>query len=198
MKKKFLWTVLMCCFAGSVSAQNEPSAKYHNYPIVITLQFHCFTLPFRDIKSNFKNVGIGIGTEVSMNGDDNWAQQFTMVWYHNKALGNGLIFYTQSAWRPTLASEIYTEVKFGAGYLYSFRPVKSFKQVDGDWVSVGKKGKGMLTIPTGVSLGYHNYSSSPQFSPFASYQFLLTKGYNKSIPIVPSTLVQVGMRIHNN
>lgn len=169
---------------------------YKNFPIVVSLQFHAFSLPFRDFKSNFKNLGIGIGTEVSLNGKDNWAQQLNIVWYRNSALGNGLLMSTQTAWRPTIESEIYSEVRIGAGYLYSFRPTQSYRQIDGEWISVGRKGKMMLTIPVGVSLGYHNYSSGTQVSPFIGYQFMIVNGYNKSIPIVPETLVQAGTRVH--
>ncbi len=195
MRTKILGVMASCCLVFSLQAQTDNS-NYRNFPIVVTLQFHCFSLPFRDIKSNFSNVGFGLGTEVSLNGKQNWAQQVSVVWYHNKMLGNGLLFYSQMAWRPTVSSDVFTEVKAGAGYLYSFRPIESFKQVNGKWVSAGHKGKGMLTLPVGVSVGHNGYSNGTYFSPFVSYQFLIVSGYNKSIPVVPETLVQMGTRIH--
>lgn len=199
MRSKLFATLLGYCLITSVLAQSEGAKQYKNFPLVIMLQFHAFSVPFRDLKSNFKNIGVGIGTEVSLNGQDNLAQQFNVVWYHNKAMGNGLFFYTQSAWRPTIKSEVFAEAKMGMGYLYSFRPTESFHQVDGEWVSVGHKGKMMFTVPVGISVGDRNYTSSGiQVSPFASYQFLLVNGYNKSIPLVPETLVQMGTRIHFN
>lgn len=197
MKKKLLLLILKYCLVFSLSAQTDAAAKeYRNFPVVVTLQFHSLALPFRDVKTNFSNMGIGLGTEVSLNGKHNWAQQFSLVWYRNRAAGNGLLFYTQSAWRPTLASNVYTEIKAGAGYLYAFRPVASYRQANGDWMPVGRRGKGLLALPAGISLGYNDYSPGAYFSPFASYQFLLAKGYNKSIPLVPETLVQMGSRIH--
>lgn len=196
MNKLLLLTILSVATAGTGYSQADPAKVYQNFPLIVTLQFHSFALPFKELKSNFKNVGIGIGTEVSLNGKDNWAQQFSVVWYRNKALGNGFLFYTQSAWRPTIVDQLYSEVKIGAGYLYSFHPANSFKQVDGEWISVGRNGKMMFTVPVGISLGYHNYSNSTQVSPFVSYQFMLVRGYNQSIPIVPETLLQVGSRIH--
>jgi hypothetical protein len=164
----------------------------------VTLQFHNFSLPFGDMKTNFSNIGIGLGTELSYNGTQNGVQQVNAVWYHNKAMGNGLLFYTQAVWRPIFGSDVYGETKGGVGYLLSFRPTKSFKQVDGKWISAGRKAKGMLTIPVGISLGKNIYSSGNYFSPFVSYQFLLVKNYNKSIPVVPETLIQVGTRVHFN
>lgn len=196
MKAKSFSTLVGIFIIISAFCQSEGDKGYKNFPLVVTIQFHAFSLPFRDIKSNFKNIGIGLGTEVSLNGQANLAQQVNVVWYHNKVMGNGLFFYTQSAWRPTIKSEIFAEVKVGAGYLYSFRPSNSYKQINGDWVSVGRKGKMMFTIPVGISIGDHNYSSGTQVSPFVGYQFMLVNGYNKSIPLVPETLVQVGSRVH--
>ena len=181
--------------ASGVKAQNTQEERYRNFPIIVTLQFHALTLPFHDFKTNFSNVGIGIGTEVSLNGKDNWAQQFSLIWIRNKQVGNGILLYTQSLWRPVLSSNTFTELKLGAGYLFAKRPVDSYKQIDGEWISAGKKGKGMFTIPAGISFGYSDNSANTYLSPFASYQVLLLKGYNQSIPIVPETLIQTGLRI---
>lgn len=196
MFKTRLFGILVgCCLAFSLHAQSDPNA-YSNFPIVLSVQFHAFTLPFHDMKANFSNVGFGIGTEASFGGSNRWVQQINAVWYHNKAMGNGLLFYTQTAWRPPVGADGFTEVKAGVGYLCSFRPVDSYKQVNGQWVSAGHHGKGMLTIPLGISAGYNTVSNGKLVSPFLSYQFLLATGYNKSIPIVPETLIQAGVRVH--
>ena len=183
MKKKICLILFVGVITSGASAQSDPSSNYIDFPIIITLQFHCFSLPFRDMKSNFSNIGIGLGTEVSLNHSNNIFQQVNAVWYHNKAMGNGLLFYSQSDWRPTLGSNSYSEIKLGAGYLISFRPTNSFKQVNGNWVSAKHRGKGMFTVPLGISIGTMSNSSTAYFSTFASYQFLLISGYNKSIPL---------------
>ncbi len=201
MKQSNLKAGILGMMAGtlltlSLQAQSDPNA-YSNFPIVLSLQFHAFTLHFHDIKANFSNVGIGIGTEASFGGSNRWVQQVNAVWYHNKTMGNGLLFYTQTAWRPSIGAEGFTEVKAGVGYLHSFRPTESLKQVKGEWVTAGHHGKGMLTVPVGVSVGYNSYSNGRLLSPFLTYQFLIAAGYNKSIPAVPYTLIQAGARIHN-
>ena len=196
MKKKILGSVLGWCLVLPLMAQPESLKSYRDFPLVITLQFHSLSLPFRDLRSNFSNIGIGLGTELSFNGKHNWVQQLSMVWYRNKAVGNGLLLYTQAAWRLTTDSGVYSEIKGGVGYLLSFRPGDSFKQVNGDWISAGRKGKGMLAIPVGIGVGYDQYSSRAYVSPFVTYQFLLLSGYSKSVPLIPETLVQVGTRIH--
>jgi hypothetical protein len=178
------------------TAQTETHKNYSNFPLVLTLQFHSLAMPFTNLRANFSNLGIGVGTEVSYNGRQSFTQQVQAVWYRNRTVGNGLLLFTQPSWRPAVYKNVFAELKGGIGYLYSFRPVKSFKQVNGDWVSTGHKGKGMLTIPVGVSLGYNSVRENRSIAPFVSYQFMLMSGYNKSIPIVPQTFVQVGSRIH--
>jgi hypothetical protein len=183
---------------SSASAQTENAKMYSNFPVIVTVQFHALSLPFKNLKSNFRNVGIGLGTEVSHNGKQNWVTQLGVLWYHNKAVGNGWLLHTQTAWRPTIAGDAWTELKAGVGYLISSRPVPSWKPVDGRWENVGRKGKGMFTIPVGVSAGVNTWSGNTLVAPFVTYQFLLVTGYSASIPIVPQTLIQTGARVHLN
>jgi hypothetical protein len=192
-----LVSVAVLCLAFSVSAQTDNN-PYRSFPIIITLQFHSLAVPFRNLKSNFSNIGLGVGTEVSLNGKNNWIQQVSVLWYHNRTVGKGIMAYSQNVWRPAMGSNAYSEIKAGAGYLYSFRPVESYKQVEGNWISAGRKGKGMLTLPVGISVGSDIRSSNTYYSPFVSYQFLLAMGYNKSVPIIPMTLMQIGTRIQVN
>lgn len=196
MKNLVLTTILLLLVNLFSYAQVKNEKDYRNFPLIFTIQFHSLSLPFKDLKSNFSNVGFGVGTEVSLNSYQNWVQQFSIGWIQNKSTGNGWLLSTQTVWRPTIVDEFFAELKAGIGYKYNFRPVESYRQENGQWVSAGQKGKGMFTVPVGVSAGYNGYSSGTYFSPFVSYQFLVLKGYSKSIPIVPETLLQVGSRIH--
>lgn len=190
--KRLTTSLLFCIFLLSKTQAQEVATSDYRFPLTISIQFHGFTMPFKNLSSNFRNVGLGIGTELSLNSANTWVQQVQIVWYHNKAIGNGLLLHSQNIWRPTIESS-FAEVKFGAGYLYSFRPSVSYKSVDGKWTNVGKKGKGMLALPFGVSVGSYASLKSSSLAPFISYQFMLVKGYNTSIPIVPQTLVQTGV-----
>jgi hypothetical protein len=194
MKTQILIALLLLGSLPTI-AQPEPGSRYRNFPIIITLQFHALSLPFKDLRANFQNVGIGIGTEVSYNSKNNWVQQVSLAWYANRAIGNGLLLYSQAVWRPGASPGLFGEVKAGAGYLYAFRP-NAYEQVNGEWKAAGHKGKGMLAVPVGVSLGYDAYTRNAYASPFITYQFMLVKGYNDSVPFVPQTLVQAGVRIH--
>jgi len=179
-----------------VQAQHEPVRNYRNFPVILTVQFHSLSLPFKNLGSNFSNVGVGVGTEVSFNGKQDWVQQFQVGWVRNRTVGNRLLLYTQTTWRPTLSGDLYGELKAGIGYAIAYRPIESFRQVDGKWVSASHSGKGMLMIPIGASIGYNDYNDDVYVSPFISYQVFALKGYNESIPFVPEQMFQVGSRIH--
>lgn len=196
MNKKIVSALLGIFLVTSLRAQTDSQKSYRNFPIIVMVQFHNLSMPFKDMKSNFSNIGFGIGTELSYNGKSNWVQQFNATWHHNKKVGNGILLYSQAAWRPNIASGVYSEVKAGAGYMYAFRPVESYKQTNGVWEPVKHRGKGMFTLPVGISLGYQSYSEKTYISPFITYQFLLISGYNQSVPLIPETLIQVGSRIH--
>ncbi len=183
------------CIQNAI-AQYNIEKNYRNFPIVLSVQFHSLSFPFKDLKTNFKNVGFGIGTEIALGSKQNWAQQFQLSWYRNQQAGNGILIYTQSSWRPTIVSDIYTELKAGFGYTYNFRPVTSYQQNNGVWTSAGQKGKWLFTVPLGISIGYNKYSPNTYIAPFATYQILVNANYAKSVPVITNSLFQVGTRIH--
>ncbi len=194
--KHCLTAFIFTFFSLVIKAQVHQPKQYRNFPLVVSMQFHSLTFPFKYVKSNFSNAGIGLGTEISLGSTHAWAQQFNFLWYRNKNAGNGIGFYTQSSWRPTIISPIYTEAKIGFGALYAFRPVKSFKQKNGQWVSAQHQGKWLPIIPIGISFGYNKFSRDTYIAPFVSYQLMLMVNYNKVLPVVPNTLIQIGSRIH--
>lgn len=197
MKKQILLFCLLSLFSNATLNAQDPNQKdYRNFPVIVTLQFQSFSLPFKNFGANFKNMGIGIGTEVSHSGDHDWIQEFSVMWQRNNAMGNGLYFLTQTAWRPYLGNPFFGEIKAGIGYKIAYRPIESFIQKNGEWLSAGKKGKGMLAIPVGIGMGVHSFSENTYTSPFVNYQLILLKGYNQDIPIVPETLIQLGTRTH--
>lgn len=199
MQKQLFLSFLILLFAfKSVNAQDPSPKDYRNFPVTLTIQFQSFSLPFKNMGSNFKNMGIGIGTEVSHSGEHDWIQEFSLFWIRNKAMGNGIFLLTQTAWRPYLGNPFFGELKAGIGYKVAFRPTESFIQQEGEWISAGKKGKGMLAIPFGFGLGVHDYSEKVYTSPFINYQAIFLKGFNQDIPIVPETIFQIGTRTHFN
>ena len=137
MEKRIIFFLILWTASFKAVAQESPTPDYRNFPVTITLQFQSFSLPFKNLGSNFKNMGIGIGTEVSHNGDHDWIQEFSIFWIRNKAMGNGLYLVTQTAWRPYLGNPFFGELKAGVGYKLAFRPSESFIQKEGKWLSAG-------------------------------------------------------------
>ena len=191
---RWLPTVLCLVIFGNTQAQSDPAGNYRDFPIMITLQFNALSMPFRDI--TFANPGIGLGTELRLNGPCTAVQQFQLIWYRNRNTGNGITLQTQSVWRPTMGKNGFGELKLGLGYLISRRPSEAFESKGGTWISRGRKGKGMLTIPLAVGAGWVQDGDRYSTATFAGYQFMLLNNYSKSIPLVPATFVQAGVRIH--
>ncbi len=165
-QKTGLLALIVCSLQAP--AQTKGPVNYRNFPVVLSIQFHSLSFPLKDLKTNFRNVGFGIGTEIALGSGPQWAQEFQFVWYHNQRAGNGILLYTQSDWRPAIATNVYAEIKIGFGYTYTFRPVESYRRQNGAWSSVGHEGKWIFTVPVGVGLGYSNYSDLiPYIAPLS-------------------------------
>jgi hypothetical protein len=187
--------VLMISASGRAQVAAESGNQYRNFPITISVQFQNFALPFKDLGSNFTHVGIGLGSEVSLNGKQNWVQQLQAGYYFNNEAGNGFFAYTQTVYRPSIANHFYAEVKAGAGWHYVLHPVNAFVYENGNIRNVAG-GKSQLIIPIGISLGYADYSEKSYWSPFISYQLTPALFYNQDLPLSFYSLFQVGTRIH--
>ncbi|GAB3890291.1 hypothetical protein GCM10028803_00940 [Larkinella knui] len=199
MKKLLLSNLILLALAGlfPVCAQQIPSPEStrRNWPLIVSLQFHAISMPFRDLKSTFSNVGFSLGTEVMYNRRANLLQQVQVGFYRNRNAGNGLSVFTQTAYRPHFGP-VYAEVKAGLGYHFAFHPNTTLVFKNGEWQSAGQRGKGMLMVPVGVSIGYQGTNTKPLFEPFVSYQFFILQGYNPEVPLLPNQLIQIGSRIH--
>ncbi|RRB01998.1 hypothetical protein [Larkinella rosea] len=199
MAKSILLHLLLLILPGLVPvfAQQIPSPERPNrdWPLIVCLQFHSISMPFKDLKSTFSNVGISLGTELAYNRRSNFLQQIQVGVYRNKYAGNGLSVFTQTAYRPHVGP-VYAEVKAGLGYNFAFHPNTTRVFTNGEWQSASQKGKGLLMVPVGVSICYQSKKTRPVFEPFVSYQFFVLQGYNPDVPILPNQLIQVGSRIH--
>jgi len=136
-----------------------------------------------------------VGTEISLNGKQNWAQQIQAGYYFNRDAGNGIMAYTQTIYRPTIVDHFYAEVKVGLGWQRVFHPVDAYVFENGQYVSTAG-GKSQLIVPIGISVGYNDYKESTYAAPFISYQVIPALFYNDGIPLNFYSLFQVGTRIH--
>lgn len=201
MKRKLGLSLACLITLNLLQAQESSQFKirktnYRNFPIVVGVQFHSLSLPFKDAGASFSNIGLRLGTEISYNGRQNWTQGFTIGGYHNKHAGSGAFAFTQTIYRPTIFNNVFAEVKAGLGVAHNFHPVDAYKQENGQWMNAGKKGKTMLLAPVGIGFGYNGYKNGTYFSPFISYELFLSKDYNDLLPLVPGSVIQIGTRIH--
>ena len=189
-----LWLLLALnlLFCYSSNAQTSEILSYKNFPVILTLQFHALSMPFKDLKTNFKNVGIGVGTEWRLNGKRNLVQQLQFAWVRNKAVGNRIIVSTQAVWRPLLSKKLYGELRGGIGYMFNQLPSDGLVYIENEW-NTSKRVKGLLHIPIGLGLGYQ---VNANWSPFINYQTLFVSKYNPGVPIVPETILQLGSKLN--
>ena len=130
---RYTYFLLLLFLLGNpiCKSQTEGTFEARNFPIVISLQFNAFSLPFRNFKSHFNNLGIGLGTEVNYSKNGRWAQKVMATWYRNHATGNGILVQTQIAFRPSANTNVFSELALGGGYFYNFRPLTSYRQTVG-------------------------------------------------------------------
>ncbi|CAN5628966.1 hypothetical protein BH09BAC4_BH09BAC4_23430 [soil metagenome] len=164
-----------------------------SWPLTISAQFHSLSLPFRDVRTAFPNVGVGLGTEFNYKRRGNLIQTMQVGYYHNRYAGDGLFVSTQAGYRPHVGS-VFAEIKAGVGWNYTFHPNTVVELREGQWQASEHTGKGLLMVPLGISIGYARPGAV--VAPFIGYQVFLLAEYNPSVPAVPNQLLQVGMHIH--
>lgn len=160
-------------------------------------QFHSLGLPFKTVKENFKNLGLSVGTRYQWNKNGALVQDLQLSWLVNRKVGNSLNIYTQLGWQPRLFGAIHLGPQLGLGYSWLEHPVESFEQKNGEWVARGRGGKAVLSVPVGFSLRLAKQSNL-LIQPYVSYQMLIFTNYNQGLPILPSTMLQIGSQIPLN
>lgn len=198
MKKLLVFAVGIVLYSTTLTfAQGQVNERVGSttpsWPLTVSVQFHSLSLPFRDLKAAFSNIGIGLGTEFNYNRRGNLFQTFQVGYYHNRYAGDGLFVSTQAGYRPHFGP-VFAELKAGVGWNHTFHPATTVSLNEGQWQATGRTGKGLLMIPLGVSIGYAKPNAV--IAPFVGYQFFMLSGYNPTVPLVPNQLLQAGARIN--
>ncbi len=188
MQIKFFFLILML---GSVTLCR---AQEQRLVLTAGFQFHSLGLPFKQVRENFKNLGLSIGTRYQWSKNGALVQDLQLSWLVNRKVGNSWNLYTQLGWQPRLFGAIHLGPQLGLGYSWLEHPVESFEQKNGEWIARGRSGKGVLSIPVGLSLRLAKQSSS-SIQPYLSYQMLIQRSYNQGIAFLPTTMLQIGSQI---
>lgn len=197
MKQKILILLLITRFVSIGYSQSVVNniGSYENFPLMLSVKFQNLALPFQDLKTNFKNIGVGLATEVSWGGSKSLVQQFNVMWVFNNASGNTLTFYSQAVYRPSLTGALHGGVKGGISYTFMFKPNPSLAFNGKEWVK-GPSAKGMFGIPAGVHLSWQEPNRSAYSAPYVSYDLFLHSGFNRDVPVLPHTVLEIGNAIH--
>lgn len=188
MQIKFLSLILVL---GSLTLGRAQELRLS---LTAGFQFHSLGLPFKTVNENFKNLGLSVGTRYRWNKNGALAQDLQLSWLGNRKVGNSLNLYTQLSWQPRLFRAIHLGPQLGLGYSWLEHPVESFEQNNGEWITRGRSGKGVLTIPVGFSLRLAKQSDL-SIQPYLSYQMLIFNNYNQGILLLPTTMLQIGTQI---
>ncbi len=188
--------IVLCsivCF--NTTAQHDHSTLEAKTILLIAgVQFQNFSLPLRDINSNFTHPGLFVGTEFFYDQDRQLVQQFTLGGYLNQEMGNGFHVTTQFGYRPNLFKDLFGEIKVGINYLRVFHPTQAYDYVHGEWEKTAG-GKSQIGIPFDLGLSYRIDSSTSELSPFVLYQITPALFYNETLPLNIYTNIIIGLRM---
>lgn len=172
---------------------NDSIPEYRKIPIVTGLQFHNFSMPFKDMGSNFSHPGLFIGSEISYNKKETLIQQASIGAYLNREIGNGIYVSTQLGYRPKIYDNFYGELKAGLSYLRVFHPTQAYKYENGEWEEI-VGGKSQLGIPLDFGFGYSFTTQLGELSPYILYQITPALFFNETLPVNIYTSFMLGVR----
>lgn len=100
--------------------------------------------------------------------------------------------YTQKLFN----SRIGLDIPAGLGYLHTFYPSELYEQTDsGDFERITSLGRPHLYVNLGIGLTYLNDS---KIQPFIRQELFLETPFATSIPVIPHSLLKVGIQINLN
>lgn len=181
---------------GQRSGNTETTAL--KLPIIASVNFQTIATPFQDFENNFRNIGIKLGTEVPYNRARNLLQSFNIGYYRNRLNGDGLYINSEFVYRPKIFNPISLEIKLGPGLANVFLPTQPYEpDGEGNWRKVPNHGKLALQVHGSLGIWYQAIDLNKiRLSPFIQYEIVGIVGYNRSIPALPTTLINAGFRIN--
>ena len=187
-------TLFFCVYITQAKAQKAISQKLIYSAKVI---FHGYSLPFKNVKDNFLNLGFGLGVDYPYNRNASLLQSFSVGVLRHKQHGNLYSVGTQFSYRPLLFKALEPGIALGISRTFSFsnRQNPFYSIENGSWQKSGSQHQGHWQIPVGLSLGYRLHAFN-QFAvtPYVSYEAAALLRYNSAFPVLPSTSLAAGIR----
>lgn len=119
----------------------------------------------------------------------------TAVFHYNyhSYLGNGIGVMTEATGCYSFRSPFFIQLNLGIGYLGEWPAVEDFRRDDnGDYIGV-KPIFSMVMIPLSFLFGYEFQN---KISVFALYQYAIQFPYNKTIGMLPTDNLMLGMKVN--
>jgi hypothetical protein len=196
--KKLLPLLFLISFKAFSQQSETTDSALMKLPIIVSANFQTIATPFHNLKNNFRNLGIKIGTEISYNKKRNILQSFNIGYYRNRLNGDGLYINSEFIYRPKIYKPIRMEIKLGPGLADVFLPTQPYEpDGNGNWRKATNYGKLALQVHGSIGIWYQSIAINKiRISPFLQYEIVGIIGYNKSIPVLPTTMINIGCRIN--
>ncbi|MEL7021330.1 MAG: hypothetical protein AAGK47_06980, partial [Bacteroidota bacterium] len=114
--------------------------------------------------------------------------------FHHQRLMNGIYLGGEYQYSQKLFNEkVSIDLPLGAGYLHTFYPSEIYEQnEEGVLEPISQLGRGHLYVNVGVGL---TYLSEGAVQPFIRQELLVQTPFANGIPLVPHSLLKVGIQI---
>lgn len=194
MKKLF-----KCCFglllAGTVptvawSQQTEALPTLQpRYVASASLGFNAVGLPGVSLQEQLKQVGVEAGVGRVLNAKGSLLATLNLGFSDTRYNGTKKYATANLEYAPTLIKSLKASITLGAGVAANTSPSDSWEvSTDGAWSETNNVKFGPL-LATGLGL---KYKINNFFTPTLRYQLLIDGNYNKSVPLLPTSVIQFG------
>jgi hypothetical protein len=196
--KKLLPLLILISFKAFGLQSGATDSALMKLPIIVSVNFQTIATPFHNLNNNFRNCGIKIGTEIAYNKNGNLLQSFNIGYYRNRLNGDGLYVNSEFIYRPKIYKPIHIEIKLGPGVADVFLPTQPYEpDGNGNWHKASNYGKLALQVHGSLGIWYQSIAINKiRLSPFIQYEIVGIISYNKSIPVLPTTAINIGCRIN--
>lgn len=191
MKQTILFLLSLACSATALTQANRLS-------YTATLTFQGYSMPFKHLGDNFKNIGGSVGVAYAYNRSQALSQRVAVGFLSHREHGNGFYLNTQFCYQPVLFSALVPSLAIGIGHLFSFANGHNpyYSNTNGAWGKSSKQSQSHWQVPVSIGIGYKiKTAGGAIITPTVGYEAAAILNYNSAFPILPYSLITVGSKI---
>ncbi|MEJ8803934.1 hypothetical protein [Pontibacter sp. H249] len=191
--------LLKCCYglllavtlptvAWSQQTETFPTSQ-SRYVASASLGFNAVGLPGVSLQEQLKQVGVEAGVGRVLNKKGSLLATLNAGFGHTRYNGTKTYATANLEYAPTLIKNLKASITLGAGIAANTSPSDSWEtNSNGAWSETSNVKLGPLLA---TSLGV-KYKINNIITPTLRYQLLIDGNYNKSIPLLPTSVIQFG------